>query len=225
MANKLYEESYIQDIASAIRLKNGTSNTYLVSEMGDAIRAIEGSGSPSMELLLQEKTITENGEYIADDGYDGFSSVVVAVTTSGGNESVNDKFKSLVNRTITEVAADDLGDITIIAGSAFYDCSSLVSVTIPNSVTTIDYSAFRNCTSLSSIIIPSKVAKIANYAFYGCTSLTDMYINATTPPTLGAASALPSTVTIHVPIYSGDTYKSKTNWAAYADQIVADIQL
>lgn len=40
MANKLYEESYIADIANAIREKNGSSNTYKVSQMGSAIRAI-----------------------------------------------------------------------------------------------------------------------------------------------------------------------------------------
>lgn len=40
MANKLYEESSVQAIADAIREKNGTNNTYTVSEMGDAIRSI-----------------------------------------------------------------------------------------------------------------------------------------------------------------------------------------
>ena len=42
MANKLYQESAIQDIAAAIREKNGSSATYKVAEMGTAIRAIQG---------------------------------------------------------------------------------------------------------------------------------------------------------------------------------------
>ena len=33
---------------------------------------------------LQEKEITENGEYVADEGYDGFSKVTVNVASSGG---------------------------------------------------------------------------------------------------------------------------------------------
>lgn len=40
MANKMYEESSIQDIANAIREKNGNADTYKVSQMGDAIRDI-----------------------------------------------------------------------------------------------------------------------------------------------------------------------------------------
>lgn len=45
MANKLYEENSIRDIASAIREKNGTANTYNVAEMGQAIRGIPTNGA------------------------------------------------------------------------------------------------------------------------------------------------------------------------------------
>lgn len=44
MANKLYEEQDIQNIANAIREKNGSSDTYKVSEMPDAIKNISGGG-------------------------------------------------------------------------------------------------------------------------------------------------------------------------------------
>ena len=45
MAKKLYEESSVSDIAVAIREKNGSSTTYNVSEMGDAVRAIPTSST------------------------------------------------------------------------------------------------------------------------------------------------------------------------------------
>ena len=40
MANKLYEEASVRSIADAIRSKNGTTTTYKIGEMGDAISAI-----------------------------------------------------------------------------------------------------------------------------------------------------------------------------------------
>ena len=48
--------------------------------------------------------------------------------------------------------------VTIIGGSAFYDCSGLTSVKIPNSVTTIESHAFMNCTGLTSVHISDLAA-------------------------------------------------------------------
>ena len=50
MAKKLYEETDVQDIATAIRSKNGTNATYKVSEMAAAINEISGDGTGSAEL-------------------------------------------------------------------------------------------------------------------------------------------------------------------------------
>ena len=55
---------------------------------------------------------------------------------------------------------------------AFRGCSSLTSITIPNSVTSIGGEAFYNCSSLTSITIPNSVTSIGGSAFYGCSSLT-----------------------------------------------------
>ena len=69
-----------------------------------------------------------------------------------------------------------LTDPTIIGESAFEDCSSLTSVTIPNSVTGIGGSAFYNCSSLTSIDIPNSVTSIGERAFEECGGLTSCTI-------------------------------------------------
>lgn len=59
---------------------------------------------------------------------------------------------------------------------AFYACTSLTSVTIPNSVSTIGEGAFNSCISLPSITIPNSVHSIGKNAFESCQSLTSITI-------------------------------------------------
>lgn len=67
--------------------------------------------------------------------------------------------------------------VTEIADSAFFNDSSLVSVTLPGSLKVIGNSAFRNCVSLSSITIPQSVERLGQNAFSGYT-LAQVFFNA-----------------------------------------------
>ncbi|MBO4573165.1 MAG: leucine-rich repeat protein [Clostridia bacterium] len=66
--------------------------------------------------------------------------------------------------------------VTSIGEWAFYNCSSLTSVTIGNGVTSIGYAAFAYCYSLTSVTIPDSVTSIGNSAFYNCGNLTSVTI-------------------------------------------------
>lgn len=59
---------------------------------------------------------------------------------------------------------------------AFSDCFGLISVTIGNSVTSIGYCAFFRCSSLASIVIPNSVTSIGQQAFDYCSGLTSITI-------------------------------------------------
>ena len=103
--------------------------------------------------------------------YDG------VLTISGKGEMYD--YKSINDRVWekTHVKRIIIGDsVTTIGWSAFRDCNSLTSVTIPNSVTKIGIAAFRDCSSLTSVIIPNSVTTIGDGAFEGCSSLTSVTI-------------------------------------------------
>ena len=72
---------------------------------------------------------------------------------------------------ITSVVFEEGSVCESIGNSAFSSCSSLTSITIPNSVTSIGYGAFEDCSSLTSITIPNSVTSIGDWAFERCSSL------------------------------------------------------
>jgi hypothetical protein len=66
--------------------------------------------------------------------------------------------------------------VTNIGEYTFAECSSLVSISIPSSVTSIGDSAFWKCSSLTTIRIPSSVVSIKESTFHACSSLTSIDI-------------------------------------------------
>ncbi len=64
--------------------------------------------------------------------------------------------------------------MTAIGENAFYGCSGLSSVTIPDAVASIGYRTFAGCSNLASIVIPNTVDSIGKEAFSYCMGLTSV---------------------------------------------------
>ena len=111
-------------------------------------------------------TFEKNGIYYDIQSGDSTVYVTYGTVKYTGNVSI----PSYVNYN------DKRYDVIGIAGNAFSNCTELLSVTIPNSVTIIandpSYNgiggAFRGCTSLTSITIPNSVTHLGSYAFTVC---------------------------------------------------------
>ncbi|MBO4723268.1 MAG: leucine-rich repeat protein [Muribaculaceae bacterium] len=63
---------------------------------------------------------------------------------------------------------------TAIASKAFYECSGITVLRLPNSLNYIGDNAFQGCSSLTYLNFPSNLKAIGDYAFNRCTNLTEI---------------------------------------------------
>lgn len=80
-------------------------------------------------------------------------------------------------RAIIDIIVIDEG-VTSIAEDAFYGCSRVKTVTLPDSISRIERFAFQSCSSLSSISLPASLSYVGYDAFSGC-NLQSVYFAGT----------------------------------------------
>ena len=73
----------------------------------------------------------------------------------------------------TSVKTVTLTNCTSVPDYAFYKCSSIENVILPDDITTIGSNAFYYCQNLADIVLPQSVTKIGDSAFYYCNALSE----------------------------------------------------
>jgi hypothetical protein len=132
------------------------------------------SSQPLVSGWIAQNTISEAINSYDEATGNGILYLLNNATTIGGGAGTN--YSPFYNKaTLTYVDLSNSG-IETIGSSAFYGCSGLTSVTIPESVTSIGNYAFSRCSGLTSVTIPDSVTDIGRGAFQNCSGLVDMTI-------------------------------------------------
>ena len=131
-----------------------------------------------LALVASVGAMFADGVKIGDLYYDLHASTMTAEVTYQSACKECNNYSNLTTLNIPSIISYDSQNysVTSIGDWAFYYCSSLTSVTIPNSIASIGDKAFYGCSSLTSITIPNSVTSIGSSAFQGCSSLTSVTI-------------------------------------------------
>lgn len=137
--------------------------------------------------------------YTSTDGQVVYPNSYTFGATNISNTYQNDKGVIKFNGTVTSIGTD-----------AFWNCSKLNGITIPNSVTSIGDRAFSNCTNLTDIAIPNAVESIGNYAF-AYTGLTSITIPSSVTDIVETAFATCQSLTTMIVEHGNTVYDSRNN--------------
>ncbi len=126
---------------------------------------------PEIKIFEKETTVTTVAETATQSEFAKDYDFVtegdhVIITKYKGNETSVIIPKEINNKKVTEIGE-----------KAFYENSTITSLTMQNSVITIGESAFAKCTGLSLVTIPDSVCVLKDECFYGCTALTYIKIS------------------------------------------------
>lgn len=150
MTKVLLTESYLENIADAIRAKNGTQDTYTPGEMSEAINNIESVGD-------YFNTTISSGSY-GSGGYKKVYKNLIPNTVQNTGTSCNYMFQGYTGNNISTLPNFNTTNVTSMEGM-FRDCSNLTSLDISNfntnNISGSMNGMFMSCPKLESINFPS----------------------------------------------------------------------
>ena len=150
-------------------------------KINDSVKKISKNafkGCTNLESIIIPNSVTNICKYAFENCTSLKSITIYNSETNVDNEPSVDNEEPLI---YNETSADNepstkSENLKKIEEGAFKGCTSLTSITIPNSVTKIGDKAFSGCTGLKDVSIGGSVKQIGDFAFNECIGLTSITI-------------------------------------------------
>ena len=112
-------------------------------------------------------------------------------------------------------------NVESIGNNSFFGCASMEKLNVSRALQTINVNGLNGCFGVNRYDFPSTLTTINAQGILNNYALCCLIFRSTTPPTMvaGALDGINRIAKIYVPDAQVATYKTATNWVAYADYI------
>lgn len=173
-----------------------TVNEESLVAIGDAIRGKTGSA---------EALNFPNGMVDAING----------ISTNSGSV-----LPKVISGSIVKLNEEDFGNIYSIRSNAFFLCSNLTDVIMPDTIGIIENNAFSGCSNLARFKMSKNIRLIEYNVFKNCSKLTSLRLETSEIPGVDTNS-IPSWTQLEVPGKMYDAYLNADTWGTtYRNQLV-----
>lgn len=145
----------------------------LISECGDVLQSfeiIQNYQPSSAPIEFADANVKKVCVEKFDLNGDGELSYSEAAKVTSLSSSFFGDYASVVTSFNELVYFISLEDISY----SFYNCTSLASIILPESITRMGHYAFFGCSNLTDVTIPDSVTTVGTHVFYNCSSLTHL---------------------------------------------------
>lgn len=216
-------DGYFDDIADAIRAKDGSQTTYTPAQMPTAIANIPSGGGDTFGDILLNPTQTSytNNTVTSIPAYAFCQAISIQSLSFANVQYINDNAFQQANalRSISFPQLKTLG------GYVFWS-SGIQELTIPNTFLNGANNTFYGATQLQKIKFEGHVSNIFRGFFQSCSNCLEYdFTHCTSVPTLANANAfngINANAKIVVPDDLYSTWIAASNWVTYASYIIKE---
>ena len=204
------QDLYITDLSSFCKIKFNDDSSSVFNRSNTDLY-VNNSRVTDLTIPSDITTLKSYTFYSAAT----ITSVTIPSTVTSIRGVTTFQYSGLRNVTVPSSVTSWNGSFT------FANCTSLKEATLNNSGNVGSY-AFYDCRSLTGVTFGDNITSIGNGAFSDCRKLASVTLNSTTPPSINSDSfeGVPTTCKFYVPCSAVNTYRTASNWASYASQIV-----